>query len=213
MPKADVLSLANDLSLAQVDQTILGDLYDDFMLELGRVEPWLTSVAMIQSLNGQATYTPQPEVIRILSAFYDELHLSNVGERELEETAELWRDVDGHPIAFTVDAETGKVFRVYPKPDVDGAALVGGFGQVTYAEAIYGGSVPLGSAFSSGTISLLYSSKRLSFLPYMEFPIAFLLLQREFMLESAHRDEGFASACGALGTLFMEMIRDGRGVV
>jgi hypothetical protein len=204
--------LANDLSLAQADQTILGDLYDDLMLELGRIEPWLTSVAMIQSLNGTSSYVPQPEVIEILSIFYDENHLSQVGEQELEDTEELWRDIKGHPIVFTIDDENRKVFRVYPKPDADGAAFGGGLGEITYAEAIYGGDVPLGSAFSTGAISLLYSSKRASFLPYMEFPVAFLLLQREFMLESAHRDEGFASACGALGTLFMEMIRDGRGV-
>lgn len=212
MAKSDVLSLANDLSLAQADQTILGDLYDDLMLELGRMEPWLTSVAMIQSLNGQATYTPQPEVISIMSAFYDELHLSRVDEKELEDTKELWRDVEGHPIAVTVDDETGKVFRVYPTPDVDGVALTGGFGQIVYAEAIYGGDVPLGAAFSAGALSLLYSSKRASFLPYMEFPIAFMLLQKEYVLESAHRDEGFSSACGFLGRLFMEMIRDGRDI-
>ncbi len=41
---------------------------------------------------------------------------------------------------------------------------------------------------------------------YWELPLAFLILQREFIRESNHTDPMFAEICGTIGTAMTKMV-------
>ena len=207
MAKADVLQRVDDLSVSQADQTAAGKLYDEAVFDLGR-QDWLTNVAVLFSSNGVGTYTPPSQAIRILGIFFEDTFMSSVGIRELDSINRGWRDELGFPIAMVVDRETGKDFRLYPKPDVTTPAGSGSqqLGLMTLGEGQLGGLVPLDGSFPSYGISIFYTEKREDVLSYMELPVALAVLVREFSRESDHKDATFAGLCIEMAAHLFSMI-------
>lgn len=193
MAKADVLTLIQDLSSGQADAAAIDRFYDDVIRDLGQ-RPWLAQATLIAITAGTTVYTPATSVIRILDVYYDDHVLRKATKQELESTNAQWRDEHGTPIVHITEDESAKDFRLYPNPEVSSKDFIFLFGS------------PFGLDYPEYAVAIVHTETRINLPAWLEMPVAFEILRREFMRESDHKDTEFAGACGQLADLLFLLV-------
>lgn len=193
MPRADVLQLIADLSGGQADAVLAERYYDDVVDDLGRRQ-WLTQASLLTTTANTGTYRLPADGIRLLGVFYGDELLDRVALRTLEAYDPHWRDAAGTPIAYTVEDETTNEFRLFPVPTVPSQDFIFLFGS------------PFGADFAERAVAVVHTERRDDLPLWLELPVAFDVLAREFARESDHRDPAFAEVARRLAATMYQMV-------
>ena len=193
MSKADVLQLVQDLATNQADATAIDRFYVDVIKDLGQRE-WLVQASLVAVTAGTAEYEPPTGTVHILQVYYDNRALAYTDLLQIEALNPQWRDDRGTPVAFVVETKDGKKFDLFPKPTVNSKDFVFVFGE------------PLGLDFSEYAVMVVHTETREDLPLWLEMPVAFEILKREFSHESDHQDLEFAKVCGELSALMFNLV-------
>ena len=194
MSKASILSLVNTFSVGQADPITAEQYYDHIIDDTGRA-PWFVTASLVTLTNGTSQYTLADDQIKILGVFYDDRLLDRVDKHTLESFDPNRRDHRGLPIAYTVEDEAAKTYRLYPAPNRSSANFI----------FIYGS--PLGLDYPPYSVLLLHTQMFPDLLPYLELPVMWEILAREYSHESNHRDDNFADFAQALADVLWMMVK------
>jgi hypothetical protein len=173
----DAQNLFTLLSNGQGDLNLFQLLYNDVVNALGP-RRWHTTTATINVTQGTPLITLPTSLLDLITILFDGQALSILEHRELEVLNPGWRNAVGNPIAYSLDDLPAQQAELYPAP--------------------YSTSPP--------TATAIYVENRANVLPILTLPVALLVLQREFSRESDHADIQFASLCGELGMLLLDML-------
>jgi hypothetical protein len=197
--EATILDLVTQFSNGSADQTALGLYYDRLTQELARA-PWFVLASVKTVIANTATFTLNsdadagPVEVKIVGVFYDDRILELMNHVALESLAADWRDHRGAPLAYTVEDEAAKTYRLYPAPAKPSGSFI----------FIYGS--PLGLDFPPYAVLLLHTEPRRAFPDWMDLPAAWSLMAREYGHESRHRDDALADFSQSLADLLWSMV-------
>jgi hypothetical protein len=186
--RADILSLVSTLAAGQSNALTVSAFYDDAMTALARAG-WFIEAELVHIDAGQAVSDPPVGTVRIVGLCYDDRDLAPTNWRAFESVSAAWRDMEGTPYAYTQESETTETFRLVPAPRIPSKAF----------SFIHG--TPLGVDFPAYCVCAFVSRAPVDIPRWMDLPIAFGILAREFGYESAHADPAFAAACAQFGQL------------
>lgn len=194
MSKASILDLVATFALGDADAITAAQYYDRRVYEIGRA-PWLVSASLVTLTAGTAQYTLADDQLKMLGVFYDDRWLDRVDKTMLESWNASWRDEVGLPVAYTVEDEARKTYRLYPAPARPSGNFI----------FVYGS--PLGLDYPPYAVLLLHTQAQSNLLEFMEMPVVWDVLDREYGHESNHRDDQFSDFAKQLATVLWEMIR------
>lgn len=126
---------------------------------------------------GQTSTTLSAVAVKIVAVFFNGRQLDQISLRSLESFDPRWRDQKGEPVAYTTEGELTKTIRFYPTPDSD------------------------------GTLTIFHTQIQVAVPQWLELPIAFEILSREYGRESNHRDDTFSQLCSQVSGLLLKMVR------
>jgi len=191
--KAATLALTAQLTLGQLAASLFSHYYDDAIYALGGL-PYLCDTTLLDVIPGQATFTLPDPSINLLDVWYDNRTIDPMTHAELLALSPRWEDERGFPVAYTSEHMDVRTFRLYPLPMVPSdplqSATVNPFGPFAPLNHV----TVVATAFHSDVPS------------WLELPIVFLLLAREYARESPHRDPQFAQGCQRVAQLLMDML-------
>lgn len=191
--KADVLALVDLLSNTLADPTVTPDLYSDIVFDWGS-QPILTQATLISLTAKSEEFNLPPQVLDVLAVIWDQRELGKLRLREVEALNPSWRNQVGTPNSYIDQAETAKVLALYPAPFMPSGPNTAVHGE------------PLGQDYPLYSVVLLNTETRQDVMPYLELPLALLILEREFIRESNHRDEDFAMMAGDFGRFLLNCV-------
>lgn len=173
MAQADVLTLVDDLSLGQANATEAAVFYAEIIRELGYLE-LLTSTETVAQEADVNTYELAESTIMDMEYYNSTGFLTKADGKGLGSVFGAdWRNRTGSPVAISMDQEDDTAFRLVPSPN------------------------------NSDIITIIRTETRTDVPSWLELPLAFEILSREFMRESDHQDTEMATVCkGAANLLF-----------
>jgi hypothetical protein len=181
MAKADVLALVALLGGTDVDTVLAERFYREVVSELGQSET-LVAMSLLPVVPGTGVFTlPEPGV-RLIGVVYDDEEITPIGRGEVASIDPGWRDARGTPMAYFVEDETTRSFRLYPIPDIPSKSFL-----------LLG--APLGTEYPEYAVVAIHTTAQDDVPVYFELPIALTILAHEFVRESSHRDPTFAAMC------------------
>jgi hypothetical protein len=194
MARSDVLQLVQDISLSQADAVMCERYYDEAVDNLGEMEI-VTSCELQEITADDATYTIPDTAVKLLGAFYGDRFLSEAFIQELQAYAGInWRDRKGAPIVYTKEDEDSENYRLFPRP-------------VEASEPFsFINGMPLGVDFPNMAVATIVTERRDDLPEWLEMPVVFEILAREFARESDHHDVEFSKVCTMCASMFYRMV-------
>ena len=193
MSKADVIALVTALANSQDDTTMTSDYYDRMVQKMARF-PWLTQASLIATVAGTSQYTMTSTQAKLLAVFYDDYLLDRMSLRAIEAVNPEWRDERGTPIAYVVEDEAAKTFRLYPTPQIASKDFIFIFGS------------PLGLDYPTYACAIIHTELRETLPAWLELPVAWAITGMEYGRESNHQDPQMAEACEQMSALLLSMV-------
>jgi hypothetical protein len=193
MSQATVLALVSLLSNNIADPAVTPGLYSDVVFDWGS-QPILTNGTLISLTAKAEEFQLPPQVLNVLLIIWDERELGKLTLREVEALNPSWRNKIGTPNSFIEQAETAKTLALYPTPFMPSAPNLVVTGQ------------PFGQDFPLYSVVLLNTETRQDVPVYLELPLALLIIEREFIRESDHKDADFAQIAGDFGRWLLDLI-------
>lgn len=176
MAKTDVTTLVDDMGLSDTNSSEISRFYDEIVRELGFQEV-LTNQNTVNQTAGTASYNVPANTIEILEVVGSNGTLRRMSKAGAEATFGTgWRELVGSPLGFISQFETEGSFRLVPSPDFD------------------------------DTLQVLHTEYRQDVPFWLEIPIVFEILFREYIRESDHQDTQFAQACRQVAQLLFTLV-------
>ena len=191
MTKAATLTLASQMTLGQIQGSLLSTFYDDAINALGAL-PYLFQSTLVSLTPGQSLVSYPQDAINPLSLWYDTRDLDLLTNEELMAINPRWPDDVITPLTYTLDSVPLRTLTLYPRP--------------SWASDPIPITDPFGPAFPRNCLTFLGTTFMQDIIEWLELPILFGLLAREYARESPHKDLQFASACQRLATTFMDYL-------
>lgn len=199
MSHSAILDLLTHFSNGSADPIAVGQYYTRLTQDLTRA-PWFV-VATVKAVTAHdPTFTLNsdadagPVEAKIVGVFYDGRILELIDHLALESISPQWRDHRGNPLAYSIEDEANKDYRIYPAPDKPSGAFI----------FVYG--APLGLDMPPYAVLLLHTEPRTVFPDWMDLPVAWSLMAREYGHESRHRDDALADFSQSLADLLWSMV-------
>lgn len=176
MAKADVLGLVTEFCLGLASGDEASRYYDEIVREIGLSEV-LTGVDVQAIATDEPEHTNQADTIRIL-----ELHTGDYGrldrtdQQSVESFRATWRVGSGSPNAFIQSNINEDTLRLIPVPS------------------------------KPDTLSTIRTEYREDVPVWLELPIAFEIMSREFFRESDHQDLTLAIAAAGAATILFDLL-------
>jgi len=168
--------------------------YYEIIDELGNREV-ITTAELVEVDADESTYTIPVQAVMLLGAFYNDRFLNEASIQELESFFGLgWRNKKGAPVAFTREQESKRDFRLFPAPTEPNNDF----------SFVHG--LPLGIDYPLNSIVVIATETRDDLPQWLELPIVFEILAREYARESDHQDMAFAAICKGAAQMFFEMV-------
>lgn len=194
MSRTSILELVETFALGDADRITTELYYDHFIQELGRA-PWMVAASLVSITPGTGQYTLADDQIKLLGVFYDDRWLDRTDKIALESFNPGWRDERGRPVAYMVDDEPSKTYRLYPVPTQASGNFI----------FLYGS--PLGLDYPPYAVLVLHTQALSNLLDIMEMPVLWDVLAREYGHESNHRDDQFADFCQQFSSVLWSLIK------
>lgn len=134
-------------------------------------------------------YKIPDDVVVILEMFYDSSVLPQSTINSLNALNQEWRDIIGRPMAHVVEEETTKLFRLYPKPDLNSEDFIFLFGE------------PFGRDFPEYAVGIIHTEIRANNPDWLDYIIGLKVIAKEHQKNSDIVDPQFASLCDELADL------------
>lgn len=174
--KTNITTLVSDLSLSQSNTTEAGVFFDEIIRELGFIEI-LTGTENISITSGDADYKLAPFTVRALEFNSSNGFLADTDDQGLGSLfGASWRSKVGTPQAVNMEEEDDDTFRLVPKPNFDDI--------ITVIRTEYRDEIP----------------------DWLDLPVTFEILSREFQRESDHQDIELANLCKQIATLMFNLV-------
>lgn len=193
MSKASILQLVTTFSNGDADSVAIDQYYDHVMEWLARF-PYFVAATIINLTAEDGDYTLADNHVKISGMIYDDAVLDRMEERSLQMFNPSWRDEVGTPVAYTMDSEHAKTYRIYPKPRATSGDLL----------FLYGS--PLGLDYPQYALVLFHTEIRQEVLPWMDLQVMCDVLAREYGHESNHRDDQVADFFKQLSHVLWQMV-------
>jgi hypothetical protein len=137
---------------------------------------WFAHFSRSASALDEELHRVPDALVKILAVFYDDRMLTWETQRSMEALDPQWRQQRHTPKAYITDNVEDRYIRLWPPGDHDCEDL-----------------------------GWLYTRRLKDAPPFMDLPLAFLTLAREFARESDHRDLEFAGLAQKLADQMLEM--------
>lgn len=177
MAKTDVISLVTSIALSADDTTETNIFYDEIVRELGFFDV-LTGTQTVNVTANTAVYGIDSDTI--LSREFNSVNNGFLTKSDGTGLGALfgsdWRNQTGTPLAVSMDQEDDDAFRLVPSPNSD------------------------------DTVTIIRTETRTDVPIWLELPITFEILSREFLRESDHQDVQFASVCVGISSFLFKMV-------
>ena len=190
MSKSNVISFVDSMSLDGNNASSTDTFYDDTIKDMSQL-PLFTNVRLIAATKGTNQYTIPDDVVNIHEMFYDSSVVPRSSIQTLNTLNQEWRDESGPPVAYAVEEETSKQFRLYPTPDVNSKDFIFLFGE------------PLGRDFPEYSVGLVHTEIRDDNPDWLDLILSFKVLAKEHQKDSAIVDTNFASLCDQMADSLM----------
>lgn len=184
--KTDVLDLVDVLGSDLVNPTMADRYYDEAVFALTDVQ-LTVQVTLIPVTSGTATYAIPGNAVRVLAAFFGLKELTRTTLGSLDDQSRSWRGTTGQPVSYVEEHEPQRQVRLYPTPNVTSSGVPF--------------PAPFGEDYPTNYL-VLVTTDRTDPAPWLDFPLALSILQREFSRESDHRDTVFADLCAKLAQIY-----------
>ena len=139
---------------------------------------------------------PFPDDALVLhEVWYEDRALDAMTHDELTALAVQWQAHSGPPIAFSVENLSLREFQLYPAPTIPSDPLL---------MLHFGGA--FGIDYPSGNAVVLATRFLLDIPSWLELPLIYGMLSREYALESDHQDLDFAQGCAHVAALLFSML-------
>ena len=191
MTKASTLSLASQMTLSQIQGSLLATFYDDAINALGAL-PYLFQSTLVSLSPGQSLVPYPQDAINPLSIWYDTRDLDLLTNDELMAINPRWPDDITTPLSYSLDSIPLRTLTLYPRP--------------SWTSDPVPASDPFGPDFPRNCLTFLGTTFMQDIPEWLELPILFALLAREYQRESPHKDPQFALACQRLAATFMDYL-------
>lgn len=193
-----MLALVQAVANNQADLTLCDRYYDEVLLDWGHM-PILVNVSLIPVGPGQdsapdETYLLPAQAVVPLQFYYDDHIVNDANERELINWRADWRTLRGTPLVVYRSDVGDRRFKLVPQPDRPSKPLDFFLGA------------PLGLNYPGYSVAVVHTETRQDVPSYLELPLAFAILGREFSRESDHQDIAFAGACITLSDALKRMV-------
>ncbi len=187
LTKAQLTTFASLICHAEHDTTTFSQFFDDIIDELGKApKPVFAEYAFEAIVSGTDEYSYETKMLRPIAIFFDDMLLSETGEKELEAYSATQQSDTGDPVAYTLENVDARKYRVYPIPDANGS--------------ISGANWSTG--YPDGALALIFVEDRSTDIEdYYALPITFDCIAREFAYPSDHQDVEYAKVCADLAKL------------
>lgn len=194
MTKAASLTLASLLTLDQLSEDRLSPFYDEAAYALAAL-PYLMDVVLVDVTKDIGLLSFPTDFLHLLEVWYEDRALESMTTDELDMLTRQWESAYGAPIAFTTDQIDLHTFQLYPVPRLTSSDLL-----LTHYGGAFGLDYPAGHA-------VLLATQIIRDLPsWLELPLIYSILAREYALESDHQDLSFAQGCAEVSVLLMAML-------
>lgn len=195
MSRADALQLVQDISLSQADPVLASHYYDEVLNSLGELD-LITALELVEIDADDPIVDLPSQAVRLIGVFYNDSFLNRASVQEVEAFAgnASWQSLKREPKAYVSERESERSFRLFPKPVEPSAAFDFAFGQ------------PLGHDFPLNAAVVVITERRDDLPGWLELPIVFEILAKEYERESDHQDKAFADICREAASLFFLMV-------
>ena len=194
MTKAASLTLASALTLFQLSEDRLSPFYDEAVYALGAL-PYLLELSLVAVTQDQSIFTFPDNFLTLLEAWHDDRALDHMTHAELQALSTQWQEHKGPPLAYTEENLSLRQLRLYPIPPLPSDPLL---------MLHFGGA--FGIDYPTGNVVMLATQFAQDLPSWLELPLIFSTLAREYSLESPHQDQAFAQGCAQVGQLLMSML-------
>lgn len=176
MAKADVLALVTQYCLGLSSGDEAGRYYDEIVREIGMSEV-LTGVDLQAVVTDEPVHMNQADTIRILELHTDDYgRLDRTDQQSVEAFQATWRAGNGTPNAFIQSNINEDTLRLLPIPS------------------------------KPDILSTIRTEYREDVPVWLELPIAFEIMSREFFRESDHQDLTLAIAAAGAATILFDLV-------
>lgn len=180
----DAFSLSEARIVTLASDLSIGEIdlhtFDTFFDAVMRDLAWTTALIEISTesiSSGQTSVTLPTLAMKIVAVFFEDRQLDPISLRSLESFDPQWRDRRGEPVGYVTEGEGTRTYRLYPVPDYP------------------------------GTLTLFHTQLQVAVPQWLELPLAYEILSREFSRESNHRDDTMAQMCEQMSTLLLSMVQ------
>lgn len=194
MTKVASLTLASLLTPDQLAVDRLTSFYDEAAYALAAL-PYLMDVTLVDGIKDTGLLTFPNGFLNLLEVWYEDRALERMDSDELDQLTRQWESAYGTPLAYTTDDVDLHQLQLYPVPRLNSDAPL-----LTH----YGGA--FGLDYPSGHVVLLATQIIRDLPSWLELPLIYSMLAREYALESDHQDLLFAKGCAEVSLLLMSML-------
>ena len=178
MSKATVNTLAQLIAVTAISSARLNEYYNEALVELAGTTEVNIQVETTPIVSGTDKYTynsiaGNADMVQVLTVFNDDgFELLQTNLTQLDSQGRAWRTDTGSPTAWFLQHEQERQVRLYPIPD------------------------------ANGTMTLFVKDKEDAVPAWLDLPLAFAILKREFMRSSAQHDPVMVELCEQAGAIF-----------
>lgn len=183
MSQASVTTEAKWIANVAVDSTRLDNYYNEALIEVAGSTEVNISIQQVAIAIGVDTYTFDalfPDTVQVLACFArlgvnPTWELLRTSLTQLDAQSRTWRNDTGTPNSWFLQNEPHRQIRLYPTPN------------------------------GGGFLDVFVTDKQDIVPKWLDYPLAFAILRREFARSSPQYDPAFVQLCEQAGSLFRSM--------
>lgn len=190
MAKSNVIATVVQLSANLADPVSISNFYDEAVFDLGRM-PWLTNITIMPVTGGVRDVNLNTTVINLRGVVYGSKWLYEIQHlRDAETAFPDWRDVPGFPTAYVLEQVDHLAISLLPTPNRSGKPVTQVFD----------------STYPDFNLVVFVTEFRTNIPLWIEWAVAFNVLNREFSRSSDHTDVDAAKMANALSNMMLMMV-------
>lgn len=185
--RADIIALARVLGLTSTDVVLLDAYYTEALIAFGMSTEILLEPRFIPVTDGVALYEVA-DTVHLAAACFGARQLTKVSLNHLTTYDPEYRTREGTPRLWAEEHENHNIVRLYPVPNATSVAAN------LFPD-------PMGADYPDDQLVVFAADRDDTAGPWLDYPLACLILSRDLAHQSAYRDPAMAAAAAKLGEI------------